>query len=45
MPNALAARFRARDANLTFGARNLHVWTKYDGIDPEVELRLGPDRH
>ena len=24
-----------RAASLTFSARNLHVWTKYTGTDPE----------
>ncbi|HTE46535.1 MAG TPA: TonB-dependent receptor, partial [Gemmatimonadaceae bacterium] len=36
MPTGLATRLRARDANVTISARNLHVWTKYDGIDPEA---------
>jgi hypothetical protein len=35
LPNSLAARVRARDLSLTLSARNLHVWTKYKGIDPE----------
>ena len=35
MPSALAARLRARDANLTLGGRNLHKWTKYTAVDPE----------
>jgi hypothetical protein len=35
MPTRFATRIRARDANLTLGARNLHVWTKYTGVDPE----------
>jgi TonB-linked SusC/RagA family outer membrane protein len=26
---------RANDCSVTFGARNLHVWTKYLGADPE----------
>ena len=41
MPACLATRLRARDANLTFGARNLHVWTKYTGIDPESNYTSG----
>jgi len=41
MPNTLAARLRARDANITLGARNLHVWTKYDGVDPESNYTSG----
>jgi len=41
MPQSLANKFRARDANLTLGARNLHVWTKYDGVDPESSFTSG----
>jgi hypothetical protein len=28
--------FRARDAAITFGVRNLALWTKYPGTDPEI---------
>ncbi|MEP6494577.1 MAG: SusC/RagA family TonB-linked outer membrane protein [bacterium] len=35
MPNAIAAKLRARDANINISGRNLHVWTPYKGIDPE----------
>jgi outer membrane receptor protein involved in Fe transport len=41
VPNTLAQHIRARDANLTFGARNLHVWTSYTGIDPEANYSTG----
>jgi len=41
LPASLATRLRARDANFTFGARNLHVWTKYTGIDPESNYTSG----
>ncbi|MBC7790301.1 MAG: SusC/RagA family TonB-linked outer membrane protein [Anaerolineae bacterium] len=34
-PQRLASILRARDASLTFGVRNLALWTKYDGTDPE----------
>lgn len=35
MPNVVAAKLRARDANINISGRNLHVWTPYKGIDPE----------
>jgi TonB-linked SusC/RagA family outer membrane protein len=36
---ATAARlFRARSANVVVSARNLHVWTKYRGVDPESDF-------
>ncbi|HTE47809.1 MAG TPA: TonB-dependent receptor, partial [Gemmatimonadaceae bacterium] len=35
MPNVVAAKLRARDANINISGRNLHVWTAYKGIDPE----------
>jgi TonB-linked SusC/RagA family outer membrane protein len=41
MPSALAARIRARDANLTLSGRNLHKWTKYTGVDPESNFASG----
>ncbi len=28
--------FRAHDMSITLGARNLKLWTKYHGVDPEV---------
>jgi hypothetical protein len=35
-PSNIAARFfHSESASLTFAARNLHVWTKYTGVDPE----------
>jgi hypothetical protein len=33
--------FRAQSASLTFAARNLHVWTKYTGVDPEASYGSG----
>lgn len=37
LPSAVArAALRANNGSVTFGARNLHVWTKYTGIDPEA---------
>ena len=35
-PDAWAARFGARTLSATLAARNLHIWTKYSGIDPEA---------
>jgi TonB-linked SusC/RagA family outer membrane protein len=35
LPSSLASRAGLRDASLTFSGRNLHVWTKYKGTDPE----------
>ena len=32
---------RARSGSLTLGARNLHVWTKYTGVDPEANYGQG----
>ena len=32
----IASVFRARDAAITFGVRNLAIWTKYPGTDPEI---------
>jgi TonB-linked SusC/RagA family outer membrane protein len=36
IPQSLASKLSARDASLTFTARNLHVWTAYKGTDPEA---------
>ena len=38
LPHLIAQRMRARDANLVFSARNLHLWTKYRGTDPESDF-------
>jgi len=35
MPDRLASRLRSKDASLVLAARNLKVWTKYKGADPE----------
>ena len=40
VPDQIATRMRARDASLTFTGRNLHVWTKYQGTDPESNYSL-----
>ena len=36
LPQRLAARAGAASANLTLAGRNLATWTKYRGLDPEV---------
>jgi len=41
IPNIAAQKLRAQNATLTFGARNLHVWTKYTGEDPESNYSSG----
>jgi hypothetical protein len=35
VPQVVSGRLGMRDASLTFSGRNLHVWTKYKGTDPE----------
>ncbi len=35
LPSRLSAYARAQNAQLTFASRNLHLWTKYKGPDPE----------
>ena len=35
LPQQVVQVIHAHDASLTFSARNLHVWTKYTGTDPE----------
>jgi len=41
LPNRFASRIRAASTSLTFGARNLKVWTKYKGADPEENYGTG----
>ena len=36
MPNRIAGLFGAQHATLTLAGRNLHTWTGYTGVDPEV---------
>jgi hypothetical protein len=36
LPDAWASRVRARSASLVASGRNLRVWTKYRGVDPEL---------
>ncbi len=41
LPERFAARVRARDLSLTLAARNLKLWTKYTGGDPEANYSTG----
>ncbi|MEO7086291.1 MAG: SusC/RagA family TonB-linked outer membrane protein [Gemmatimonadaceae bacterium] len=42
LPDALVRKtLRAQRATFTLGARNLHVWTKYTGEDPESNYASG----
>ncbi|MDB4880999.1 MAG: TonB-dependent outer membrane protein SusC/RagA [Gemmatimonadetes bacterium] len=36
LPSRFASEIRAAGASLTFAGRNLKTWTKYSGLDPEV---------
>jgi hypothetical protein len=36
LPPEYARKIYARGATITFAARNLRVWTKYTGLDPEL---------
>jgi TonB-linked SusC/RagA family outer membrane protein len=40
-PATVAQKLRASSASVTFGGRNLHVWTKYKGADPEENFSTG----
>ncbi len=39
--SAVSSLARAQSASLSFGARNLHVWTKFRGTDPEENYSTG----
>lgn len=41
MPKRVANLLRADEADFQFGARNLKVWTKYTGQDPEANYSTG----
>jgi TonB-linked SusC/RagA family outer membrane protein len=44
LPDTWAAKYlRSRSASVNFAARNLHLWTKYRGIDPEIDRLAGTD--
>ena len=36
LPDKFAAQMRAASATLTIAGRNLHTWTNYKGLDPEL---------
>ncbi len=38
LPARVAAPFGASDMAVTFAARNFALWTKYPGVDPEVNI-------
>ncbi|MEP6689571.1 MAG: SusC/RagA family TonB-linked outer membrane protein [Gemmatimonadaceae bacterium] len=38
LPNRLAQAVRATNASLTLGARNLNLWTRFQGPDPDVNV-------
>ncbi len=40
-PRLSSRLFRGRDASLTFAARNIGVYTKYRGVDPEIDRTAG----
>ncbi|HWH52805.1 MAG TPA: SusC/RagA family TonB-linked outer membrane protein [Gemmatimonadaceae bacterium] len=41
LPNRLTQLMHAQNgSNITFGARNLHLWTAFTGIDPEANASL-----
>jgi hypothetical protein len=39
VPKRFASAARMRRAVLTLAGQNLHTWTKYPGIDPDVSSR------
>ena len=39
LPRAIYSKLRARNANLVFSGRNLHLWTAYRGSDPESDYQ------
>jgi hypothetical protein len=41
LPRGLANRFRASSASVTLAARNVALWTKYSGPDPEINSSTG----
>lgn len=41
VPDRYVSRFGFNNARLTFAGRNLHTWTKYKGLDPEVNENGG----
>jgi hypothetical protein len=43
LPDQIARRMRAQRGVLTLTGRNLHVWTRYSAVDPEVNSSPGQD--
>ncbi len=42
LPASIATRYMKADrASLNFAARNLHLWTNYRGLDPEIDFAAG----
>ena len=42
LPETFAGRYlRGRSASLNFAVRNLHRWTNYRGLDPEIDRQAG----
>ena len=41
VPQRYVSRFGFANATLTFAGRNLHTWTKYKGLDPEINENGG----
>jgi hypothetical protein len=39
LPSKLADRLKIKNLRLFMSAQNLHTWTKYSGLDPEVSAR------
>jgi TonB-linked SusC/RagA family outer membrane protein len=44
LPDKFAARIHSTRAMIVGTGRNLHVWTKYPGIDPEASVNTADDR-
>ncbi len=43
VPNSVIDRFRLGNLTLTLAGRNIALWTKYSGIDPEINVIGGRD--
>jgi hypothetical protein len=41
LPNSVARRLNARTVSITVSGRNLALWTRYTGTDPEVNTNIG----
>jgi len=41
LPKAIVGRLHARNGTLMLGARNLHLWTNYLGVDPDTHWTPG----